>query len=163
MGDISLPLTAQLVKDKPVSSGFIYGYYEKAESGRVWNVYDQDHECKIGMVRTETEGRYIVLSRYDYARERLKFLNECLMELCEREGGKKLKHQGFIIDREWECARYTGQFLTDAESREMIASYEGDSIGAAAAFICRVYDDLGSSPYGKWYLLRSEEEKVVEA
>lgn len=145
------------------SMNFVYGYYEKSGEGNTWIVYDQDHRLKIGTIeeKNDTQGD-ICLYRYEYAQVMIQLENESLRKVCEEHGGKMMKRQGLILDREWNCAWYNRAGLFDAKTDELIARFEGNMVGAAAAFVCRAYDELGSHPYGKWYKLRPEEEKIVE-
>lgn len=168
-------LDGPVVRKLPVSDGMIYGYYERSAPpewhgvydrnlghSNWWWVYDENHNLKVGSIKENGFDCDIILYRLEYALTMLKVHDKALEDVCARELGKKHKCKGFNGDSLWKCAYCVEKYLYDEKTRELLTRYNGDSIGAAAAFICNAYDAKSLNEYGKWYPLRPEELEAVK-
>lgn len=116
----------------PSVSDIKIGYYEKDTNGNyvVWNM---DRDEKVGMIDGDTGE--VTLS---------------VMELYNRI--KKMRpYVKSPSSMTWKCAKAEKGRLIDLTNGVTIGTYDGDAIGAAAAFVCLSYEYVQDGKFNSYY------------
>lgn len=116
----------------PSVSPIIIGYYEKDATGNyiVWNM---DRDEKVGIIDTATGE--ITLSLLDsYARI---------------QGIRPYIAKPAALT--WKCARAAKGTIFDLTNGMTIGAYSGDTIGAAAAFVCLSYEYVQDGKFHNYF------------
>lgn len=116
----------------PSVSDIKIGYYEKDTNGNyvVWNM---DRDEKVGMIDGDTGE--VTLS---------------VMELYNRI--KKMRpYVKSPSSMTWKCAKAEKGRLIDLTNGVTIGTYDGDAIGATAAFVCLSYEYVQDGKFNSYY------------
>lgn len=111
------------------NSEFVVGSYEKNEEGKII-VWNDDHTCKIGEIHEEDREIWLTtLDSYIKIKEIRPYVQ---------------MPSSFILP----AAQWFGNNIADKDTRQTVASFQGDAVAAAAAFVCLTYEVL---MYNKYY------------
>lgn len=125
----SARVTNGIVYCRGYKDDFKIGSYEIEANGDI-TVWDDKHELKIGKIYAGNNTIYLTNSDL----------------YCHVKSSRPYAPApaSFV----YEAAKWYGNSILDAQNRNVVASFQGDPVAAAAAFVCLTYEVL---MYNKYY------------